>query len=129
MSQAVASNKDELITQNKIHPLSIAIIKKIIIEKYPEYYQSFRKVMNRKYAHLLNMFICKRDILNKYCEWLFPALCDIEAGIEMEKRIKHKDRIIGMIAERLLDVWIENNKLKIKECFTINTERLDWKMW
>lgn len=129
VSQAVAANRDELINQNKIHPLTIRLVNRIIKEKYPEYYSSFKKIMNRKYAHLLNMFICKRSVFEAYCEWLFPLMFTIETEIFSEQKIKHKNRAIGMIAERLLDVWVDKNNLKVKECFTINTERFDWKIW
>lgn len=129
VSQAVATDREELINLNKIHPLAIKMVSNIINEKCPEYCPAFRKVMNSKSAHLLNMFISRRKVLNDYCEWLFPILFKIETELNAEQRIKHKDRMIGMIAERLLDVWVVKNRLKVKECFTINTERLDWKMW
>lgn len=85
--------------------------------------------MNRKYAHLLNIVICPKNILNQYCEWLFPLLYEIENEIDRQFPKQAHMRCMGLIAERLLDVWILKKELRVKESFTINTERKDWKPW
>ena len=96
---------------------------------YPEDYVTYKKVMNGRYAHLLNIVVCYKEIFNQYCEWLFPLLYDMEKEIDRQFPERKHERCMGLIAERLLDVWVLKKSLRIKECFTVNTERIDWKPW
>ena len=91
--------------------------------------KQLQTVASRKYAHLLNVMITEKRIYDRYCEWLFPLLFQVEKRLDASDKIKNMDRSVGMIGERLLDVWLLQNRLKLKECFSINTERKDWKAW
>lgn len=53
-----------------------------------EYEKSWNKISyhNNKLIHY-NMFISSREIMNMYCEWLFPLL------FEVEKRVKISDTV------------------------------------
>lgn len=101
---------------------------KIIQEKYPQYMSEFNKLHTRTSAHMFNMFIMKKEILNEYCEWLFDIL------FELENRMKNKDikydafhaRFYGRISERLLDVWINTKGIKYTEVKVIDMEKINW---
>lgn len=102
--------------------------RRIIEEKYPNYLAQFDKLKKRTSAHMFNMFIMKKDILNGYCEWLFDIL------FELEKRMKDKEydsfhaRFYGRISELLLDVYINTNNLKYKEIRFMDMENINfWK--
>ena len=43
------------------HHEPFKIMRQVIAEKYPEYVPSFNKVMKRKWAHMFNMFIMKKE--------------------------------------------------------------------
>lgn len=112
------------------HYLSDLIeLEKIIYNYYYEYYSAFKHVMNGHKVRLLNMFIIKKEYLDKYCEWLFTILEILEKKIDICKYDSYQKRVFGFLAERLLDVWIYKNKLKVKNGYTINSERIDWKFW
>lgn len=96
---------------------------------YPSEKATYDKVMFGHSAHLLNLMICKRELFDKYCEWLFPLLENVEEKAKDKCNNTLPKRYIGLLAERFLDVWIMSNKLKIKENYSVNTERIDWKMW
>ena len=100
--------------------------KKIIKEKYPEYIEEFDKLHNRTSAHMFNMFIMKREILNQYCTWLFDILFELEKRISPSKYDKFHARYLGRISELLLDVWINTNKLEFKEVKAIDIEKVNW---
>ena len=55
------------------------------------------------------MFIARKEILEKYCEWLFPILqfCEEKIG---SKSDSYQNRYIGFLAERLLTVFLEYHK-------------------
>ena len=88
---------------------------KIIKEKYTEYYNEFEKLKKRRSAHMFNMFIMKKEYFDEYCKWLFPILFELEKRIDPKNYNDFHARYLGRISERLLDVWINTNKLKYKE--------------
>lgn len=90
---------------------------------------TFFKLMNRLYKtkglrqyfdstvfHPRNMFVCRRELLNSYCEWLFPILIPIAEDFLREDYPKYHhyyNRMIGFIAERLLSFWVYNEYLSV----------------
>lgn len=84
----------------------------------------FDKLMERRSLHLYNMFICKKETLNEYCEWLFPILKKLELDIDTSMYDSYQKRVIGFLAERLFNVWIikKSKSLKIIEGNVINLE-------
>lgn len=110
------------------YPNDINVLRDVLLEYYPDYVDSYDIVMNGKTCHLLNMMIGKKYIVDGYCEWLFDVLFKVENKL-IAAGENEFDRRMGMLGERMLDIWIKKNKVKIKEFYSINTERKDWKMW
>ncbi len=90
-------------------------LENIISEKYPEYMSAFLKVMeqNNKLYHA-NMFIADWSLYNKYCNWLFSILEEAEKRIAIKNYSDYQKRIFGYMGERLLNVYMAHNNLKIK---------------
>lgn len=107
-----------------IEPLDIT--RGIIEEKYPNYLTEFDKLHKRRSAHMFNMFIMKKDILNDYCTWLFDILFELEKRIDVSKYDAFHARFFGRVSELLLDVWINTNDIKYKEIKLINIEKVNW---
>ena len=99
---------------------------KIIKEKVPEYYDEFENLKKRRSAHMFNMFIMKKEIFDKYCEWLFPILFELEKRIDPKKYNDFHARYLGRVSERLLDVWVNTNKLKYKELNVVYMGKANW---
>lgn len=99
---------------------------KIIEEKYPEYIEEFKKLQKRTSAHMFNMFIMKKEILDSYCEWLFDILFELEKRIDFTKYDIFHSRFFGRVSELLLDVWINTNNLKYEEIRVIDIEKVNW---
>lgn len=98
----------------------------IIKEKYPEYYNEFEKLHKRKSAHMLNMFIMKKEVLNKYCEWLFDILFELENRIDDSQYDSFHARFYGRVSELLLDVWINTNQIKYEEAKVMDMQIVNW---
>lgn len=94
----------------------------IICKKYPEYIDSFDKIMNGNSAFYCNMVICPKEKWNKYCEWLFDILFDLESQLDLSSYTVEEARVFGYLSELLLNVWIDHNKLTYKEVPMVNTE-------
>lgn len=99
----------------------------IIAERYPEYLKEFDRLKKRTSAHMFNMFIMKREIVNDYCEWLFNILFELEKKIDISEYDSFHARFYGRISELLLDVYIYTNKLKYKEVKVVDIEDINWK--
>lgn len=81
------------------------VLRKIITEDYPEYLSAFEKVMNRRWAHMFNMFVMKRNYLDEYCKWVFSIMFKLDSCIHHDGRTVIQNR--AYISEFLMDTWIE----------------------
>lgn len=100
--------------------------RKIIEEQCPEYLKEFDKLHKRTSAHMFNMFIMKKEYLDKYCTWLFNILFELEKRIDPKQYDSFHARYLGRISELLLDVWINTNNLKYEEIKVIDMQNVNW---
>ncbi len=98
---------------------------KIIKEKYQEYTEYFNKLHKRTSAHMFNMFIMKKEILDEYCEWLFDILFELEKRVDSSKYDQFHSRFYGRISELLLDVYLQKNNISYKEVGFIYMEKVN----
>ena len=83
----------------------------ILCEKEPK----LRDYFNQTWFYPRNMFVCKKELFNKYCEWIFSIIIPItEQFIKEDKEINQKNKLIGYLYERLFTYWIIKNNLKVK---------------
>lgn len=76
---------------------------------YPEYVEDYYKEFFEPTMSFCNMMICKKELFDQYCEFLFNVLFDaekrwVDAGIGIAPRE------MGYISEYLLNCWIRHNK-------------------
>ena len=101
------------------------LLKKIIQEIEPDYLDAFNKVMDGNRASYCNIMICKKELFDKYAEWLFKILEGVESEIDTDFSSKAEARVYGYMSELLLNVWCIKNKLRIKHYSMINTENTE----
>lgn len=99
---------------------------KIIEEMYPEYSKYFTKLSKRRSAHMFNMFIMKKEYFDKYCQWLFSILFELEKRIDYHKYDSFHGRFFGRVSELMLDIWIEKNNINYIEVPVISMEKVNW---
>ena len=78
----------------------------VISEKYPEYVAAFDYVMQANLISVGNMWITHKSIFDKYCEWLFSILFEVENRIDMSGYDTYQKRVFGFLSERLFRVWL-----------------------
>ena len=101
----------------KMHHIEDLIkVKEIINIKYPDYIEAFDTVMNGNELCLYNMFIMKKEDLDRYCQWLFDILFELEKRVDISSYSNYQKRIYGFLSERLFNVWLEKNK-SLKKCY------------
>lgn len=92
----------------------IRTVEKYIYENLDRKFQTaWYKVMQcgNNLSHY-NMFIMTWHDFDVYCSWLFPLLQEMENRIDISHYTPVQGRIFGYIAERLLNVWVEANRIK-----------------
>lgn len=100
---------------DKHHWEDMEVCKDVIKQYYPEYIQAFELCMNSNFMNIGNMIICRKNVFNTYCQWLFDILGEIEKRIDVSHYDTYQKRVYGFLGERLLRVWLVNNTFNIKE--------------
>ena len=104
----------------------LELTREIIRKQCPDYIASFDKVMKRTEAHMFNMCIMKRELLDKYCSWMFPILFELEKEVDTSQMTAFEARLYGRVSELLLDVWIDKNKVNYKEIGFVQMGDENW---
>jgi hypothetical protein len=100
--------------------------REIIAEQHPGYLAAFDAVMKSPKGHRFNMLVMKRPILERYCDWLFDILFELEKRLDVSSYSANDRRVFGFVAERLLDVWILTNGIRYAELPILHTESQHW---
>ena len=82
--------------------------------------------MGRTKLHILNMFVMKKTLFDEYCSWLFSILFELEKRIDISSYNQYEARVFGFMSERLFNVWLEKQQLKVKEVLVVNLEKINW---
>lgn len=76
-----------------------------LVKELPDYKLGRNYLCGNNFI-VFNMFICKKEIIDEYCNWFFTNI----ATLELKKEYK---RYIGYIAEYIFGAWLYSKKLKI----------------
>ncbi|MRS15078.1 DUF4422 domain-containing protein [Enterobacteriaceae bacterium RIT691] len=91
----------------------------VVEEIYPAYKAAIQNFNQATDGYYTNMFVMRQDMFADYSEWLFTILDKLEHRISMNNYNAQEKRVIGHIAERLFNIYInyqlQEKKLKIKE--------------
>ena len=94
--------------------IDFRILTQTIEEIQPEYAKSWNKIsfFSNKLMHY-NMFIGPKELVNKYCSWLFSILFEVEKNIKSSP-YKYDQRVFGFMAERLMQLYFTHHSFKSK---------------
>lgn len=102
------------------------VTRDIIAEMYPEYLKEFDKVMNQSSGYMFNMYIMRKDLCEKYCEWLFSILFELENRIEDRDYSFFQGRFYGRVSEIIFNVWLMHQEVPYKEIPYMHMEKINW---
>ena len=108
------------------HAVDLDTTRRILAERYPAYLTAFDATMKRTHGHRFNMFVMSREKLDAYCTWLFDVLFELERRLDISAYSPNDARVFGFVSERLLDVWLETNKIVYKELPYVFLEKQNW---
>lgn len=109
------------------HIKDLDTIIKIISKDYPQYTPYIEPCLKEHSGYLWNIFIMKKAIFNEYCSWLFDILSKVENEIDLENRCGYQQRVLGFLAERMMNIFIAyklgtDKNLKLKHVNIIQLE-------
>ena len=100
---------------------NMTITAQVVKKLCPEYFDTLIALGNELKFHPFNMFICKKEIHNRYSEWIFPILMECEKYIKPSP-YSNANRVIGYIAEMITQLFFLHNHLKIKSVHYVAIE-------
>ena len=108
---------------NKNHDHEVwEMCRQIISENNKDYLDAFNWFSKEKTGYCYNMFIMSREMMDEYCSWLFPILFELDKKIDYSRYDSYNTRMIGFVAERLINVWVHKKQLTVKEFPVFSTE-------
>ena len=100
----------------KYHDINdLNLIESIIKEKHPDFLEAFQNVLKGKRLYANNMFILKNEHFQEFTSWWFEVLFEFEQRVNLNEYSGYQQRIMGFIAERLLNVWFSHKQLNCVE--------------
>ena len=108
------------------YPQDLVVTRKVLEKLYPDYVEMYDEVLNRKSAHMFNMFIMSEEKFNAYCEWMYSILFALEEDLDISEYNDFHARVFGRVSEILLDVWIDKNNYFYEEIPVIFMENRSW---
>ncbi|MFR9596058.1 MAG: DUF4422 domain-containing protein [Rikenellaceae bacterium] len=91
----------------------LTILRNVLSDIEPDYVAMYDEYMAGRRLVCCNMFIMSNELFNRYSEWLFKVLFELERRIDVSGRDDYQSRVFGFLAERLLGVYCSHNELKI----------------
>lgn len=85
------------------------VARQVIYEQFPEYKEAFDCMAEDTEFCVGNMMICRKEVYDCYCEWLFAVLEQCEKHICISNRDTYQKRVFGFLAERLLNVYLKKH--------------------
>ena len=92
----------------------------LVCELHPDCAEDVRAYLEGSVSSFCNMFVMRRGLLCRYCEWLFPVLGRFVEGWDTAHASHERLRTPGHLAERLLNVFLLHERrldpdLRVKE--------------
>ena len=105
----------------------LEVVRSIIQEQCPEYVPALDELLKNHSLYAYNMFVMSGEGFDAYMTWLFRILDEAERRIDVSKYDAYNQRLFGFLSERLLNVWVNARKLRVKEYPVYMPEQSAWK--
>ena len=106
-------------TGKQLTGTTVHLVRSLMSIYQPAYLDVFEHVLGSCSLYRCNMFITRKYIFDAYCEWLFSFLLkaheELMTMFDPEKLSVKQKRVLGYLSERLFNMWLLKNNLRIKE--------------
>lgn len=110
-----------------LHIADLDRVVDILKFRHPDYADDADSYLAGHSTCFCNMYIMRKELYYRYCEWLFPILDEFVAGWDVSKLSHESLRTPGHLSERLFNIWLLHEKranpsLKHKEVQCVHFE-------
>lgn len=98
------------------HEKDLIATENAIREKYPQYLETFQKLVHEPHTYFGNIFITSKENYDRYCKWLFDILFEVQKNTDFTGYNGYQKRLFGFLSEFLQTVWISYHQLSVYEC-------------
>ena len=92
---------------------NMTILSMVMKKCFPEYFVTLEKICDGIKFHPFNMLLCRKDLFDDYCQWMFTILGECEKFIKPAPYTNAR-RALAYMAELLTGVYFIHRQLKIK---------------
>ena len=82
----------------------------IVKELHPDFAEDVDSYISGHYTCFCNMYIMRKDLFFRYCEWMFPILDQFCDGWDTTTLSHEALRTPGHLSERLFNIWLTHEK-------------------
>lgn len=82
----------------------------ILKERHSDYAEDADAYLAGHFTCFCNMYIMRKDLFFRYCEWMFPILEEFVAGWDTLLLSHETLRTPGHLSERLFNIWLNHEK-------------------
>lgn len=93
----------------------LLMVGQVMKEKYPDYYPYFEAALAGNTYYYGNLMVTSRELFQRYADWLFDILFEVEKRIDVTGYDLYNQRVFGFLSEQLVKVWVEKNHLRVYE--------------
>lgn len=98
------------------HRKDLILTGNVLKEKYPEYADTFDRLVHGPHTYFGNIFIASKKEYDRYCTWLFDILFEVQKHTDFTGYNDYEKRLFGFLSEFLQTVWIRYHRLHVCEC-------------
>lgn len=91
----------------------VYILMNVLKKEFPDFYLTAERFLNGNRCVPYNMFVMRKELFNSFAYWQFRILEEMEKKVHLSGYTRMR-RIYGYMAEMLLPIWCEHNKLHVR---------------
>lgn len=100
-----------------------ALMKKTVLELYPDYAECLGQFCNQTTLSFANMMVAKATVWNDYLSWLFPIMFTMYPKMKISEDA-YQSRAIAFISERLLNLYLLKKSYKTAYMFIATFDKV-----
>lgn len=121
----IETNRGHYAHSSRFRPEELRLMERLLREAGEEkYIRAFQTVLARRWAHMFNMYIMKREKFCRFNQWQFALLLLFEKRLDRLAYPPEENR--AWIDELMIDTWLEANQISYAECPVMFMERQNW---
>ena len=109
--------------------MHLDVAREVMAKVCPEDLKYLDAIYSRTNGSMYNMCIMKKDIFDRYSQWLFALLAGVEERVDVSELSDFQARLFGRVSEILMNVWIlkiQSEGKRVTEVTAAYSEKINW---